>query len=86
MKINGFRDSVSALVGFASGGAGLVGTAAKKTLINEGDSFGKRFGVGLAASLLTGGLAIIPYLLATPGGEAKADVQNSRAQSFNDRY
>ena len=86
MKVNGFRDSVSTLWGLASGGAGLIGTAAKKGLINEDDGFGKRLAVGTAATLLTGGLGLIPYLIATPGGESKADVQNARSQSFNDRY
>jgi hypothetical protein len=88
MKVNfsPVRDTISAGVGVLFGGAGLVGTAAKKVLIAKGDGFGKRFLVGLAATFFTGGAALLPYLIATPGREAKADVQAARSNIVDDRY
>ena len=91
MKINSpnispVRDSISALLGVATAGAGLVGTAAKKFLISPDDSFGKRFMVGLCATLMTGGAALLPYLVATPGQDAQADLQNARQNIVDGRY
>ena len=88
MKINfsPLRDGISAGLGVISGGVGLWGTAAKKTLIAPDDGLGKRFMVGLAATVFTGGTGFLPYIIAKPGREAEADVQHVRSQAVDDRY
>jgi len=91
MKFNAVRDTLSAAVGCISilgvgYPIGLGGTLAKKALIREGDSFAKRFFVGLAATILTGGTGFFPYLIATPGLEAKQEVQAAKNAAAENRY
>jgi hypothetical protein len=46
----------------------------------------KKILVGLAATLVTGGAALIPYLVASGGRETKADLAAARAQVVDARY
>jgi len=88
MKLNfhPFRDTLSVGLGLMTGGAGLVGTGAKKAFIREGDGLGKRFMVGLGATFFTGGAGLLPYLAAKPGASSQADVHSARGQAVDDRY
>ena len=91
MKIAPIRDSISTALGLAPMASGLpplglIGTAFKKAFISEGDSFGKRFWVGVAATIGSAGAGLIPYLIATPGREAQADVQATRGNAAADFY
>ncbi len=86
MKFSPVRDIVSGVVGAASGGVGLVGTAAKKFFIAKDDSFTKKFLVGVAITVVTGGTALLPYLIAAPGKEAKAEVAAARGGIVDGRY
>ena len=91
MKISPVRDSLSTALGLlplASGlpPLGLVGTAFKKAFIRQDSSFSQRFWVGVAATLASAGAGLIPYLVATPGQEAKADVQATRQDVVKNRY
>lgn len=84
MKFSPIRDSISTALGLApmAGGLpplGLIGTAFKKAFISEDSSFGTRFWVGFAAMIASGGAGLIPYLVATPGREAKKDVADVRS-------
>ena len=58
----------------------------RKMLVSPDDGLGKRFMIGLAATIASGGPGLMPYLLAEPGQPAKADVQNAQANVTNDRY
>ena len=84
IRFNPVRDTISALLGAASGGIGLGGTAAKKLFIADDSSLGKKIGVGLLATILTGGTGLIPYLVAGPG--ARREVQDSKRAIVDDRY
>lgn len=84
MKFNALRDSLSGIVGILGGGVGLGGSAAKKFLIADDSSMGKKIGIGALATLVTGGLGLIPYLLASPG--AKTEVQSAKKDIVNNRY
>jgi hypothetical protein len=84
MQFNALRDVASGAVGVLGGGVGLAGTAAKKFLIADDSSMGKKVGIGALATLFTGGLGLIPYLLAAPG--AKTEVQNAKQDIVDNRY
>lgn len=84
VRFNPIRDTISALVGAASGGIGLGGTAAKKLFIADDSSLGKKIGVGLLATILTGGTGLLPYLIAGPG--ARHDVQAGKGPIVDNRY
>lgn len=87
MNFKPVQDGLSVGVGlFTSGGIGLAGTAAKKLLIRQDDGFAKRFMVGLVATLATGGTGFVPYFVASPGLDAKADVQAARANAADQRF
>lgn len=91
MKISPVRDSIATALGAAPMAAGLpplgvIGVAFKKAFISDDTSFGKRFMVGFAAMIASGGAGLIPYLIATPGREAKADVQSAKANAAADHY
>ena len=86
MKFNAIRDITGGVVGALSGGVGLVGVAAKKFFVAADDSFTKKFLVGLAATVLTGGTALLPYLITAPGQETKADLAAARQSSVGGRY
>ena len=86
MKFKPTRDIASGVIGFLSGGVGLAGTAAKKFFIAQDDSFAKKFLVGLGTVVLTGGTALIPYLLASPGQHTKAEIQHERGNIVDNRY
>ena len=91
MQFKPVRDSISTALGLlpmASGlpPFGLIGTAFKKAFIAEDSSFGTRFWVGVAATLASGGAGLIPYLVASPGREAKKDVQDVRSSVVSHRY
>jgi hypothetical protein len=74
MKFSILRDVPGGVVGVCLGGFGLVGVAAKKFLIAPDDSFGKKLLVGGAATVLTGGTALIPFLITAPGQQTRAEV------------
>ena len=74
MRFSRRRDALSAAIGFATG-PGIVGMLAKKLLVADDDAPAKRALVGALAACATGGLALVPYLLATPGREAGARVR-----------
>lgn len=84
IRFNPIRDTLSALVGFASGGVGLLGTAAKKLFIADDSSFAKKLGVGILATVFTGGLGLFPYLLAGPG--ARRELQDTKGIIVDNRY
>ena len=86
MKFNAIRDITGGVVGALSGGVGLVGVAAKKFFVAADDSFTKKFLVGLAATVLTGGTALLPYLITAHGQETKADLAAARQSSVGGRY
>jgi hypothetical protein len=86
MKFSPIRDISSGVLGAALGGFGLAGTAAKKFFIAQDDSFTKKFLVGLGVTVLTGGAALFPYLLAKAGQETKAEIAQTRQNVVNDRY
>ncbi|OGQ14148.1 MAG: hypothetical protein A2138_27735 [Deltaproteobacteria bacterium RBG_16_71_12] len=86
MKFSPLRDIVGGLVGAFSGGVGLVGVAAKKLFVAADDSFTKKFLIGLAATVLTGGAALLPYLLTGPGQETRAELAAARSSIVDDRY
>lgn len=77
-------DALSLLT--SGGGVGLIGTAAKKTLIRPDDGLGKTFMVGLLATLASGGAGFWPFLLASPGLEARADLQAARADAVDRKF
>lgn len=85
MKFSPVRDIVGGLLGAASG-IGLAGVAAKKFFIAADDSFTKKFLVGLATTVLTGGTALLPYLVTAPGQDTKADLDAARQQAVGGRY
>ncbi len=84
IRFNAVRDTVSAVIGVAGGGIGLVGTAAKKLFIADDSSLGKKIGVGALATLLTGGLGFLPYLIAAPG--AQRELQDTKSIIVSHRY
>ncbi len=86
VKFSPLRDISAGLIGAMSGGVGLVGVAAKKFFVAADDSFTKRFLVGLTATLLTGGAALIPYLLAAPGLATRAELAEARHAAVGARY
>ena len=86
VKFSPVRDISAGVVSLMSGGVGLVGLSAKKFFIAADDSFTKKFLVGVAAAMLTGGLAIIPYLLAAPGLSTKAELAAARHEAVAGRY
>ncbi|MBI4821939.1 MAG: hypothetical protein HY791_37120 [Deltaproteobacteria bacterium] len=93
-KFNPVRDTISAGIavawGFTGGplglAGGLVGAGFKKAFVAEDSSFMKKFMVGAAATLLTAGFGLLPYLIAAPGAESKKDVQSTRSQVVDNRY
>ncbi len=82
MKFNAIRDITGGVVGALSGGVGLVGVAAKKFFVSADDSFTKKFLVGLAATVLTGGTALLPYVITAP----KAELAAARQSAVGGRY
>lgn len=86
MKFSPVRDIAGGVIGAASGGIGLVGVGAKKFFVAADDSFTKKFLVGLTATVLTGGAALIPYLVTAPGKETRAELAAARQQAVGDRY
>ena len=84
IRFNPIRDTISSLIGLASGGLGLGGTAAKKLFIADDSSLGKKIGVGILATILTGGTGFLPYLIAGPG--ARHEVQNAKSSIVDNRY
>ena len=85
MKFSPLRDIAGGVLGAISGGVGLVGVAAKKFLIAADDSFTKKFLVGLAATVLTGGAALLPYLVTAPGQQTRAELAAARSDIVGDR-
>lgn len=91
---NPVRDSIaggiSLVYGMTAGPlgtlGGLVGTGFKKAFVAEDSSFMKKFLVGAAATLMTAGFGLIPYLVAAPGAESKKDVQATRSNVVDNRY
>ena len=86
MKFSPIRDIVGGVIGAASGFVGLAGVAAKKFFIAADDSFTKKFLVGLGATVLTGGAALIPYLITAPGQSTKAELAAARDSAVNNCY
>ncbi|MCC7110673.1 MAG: hypothetical protein IT382_15375 [Deltaproteobacteria bacterium] len=86
MKFSPLRDLAGGVLGAISGGVGLVGVAAKKFLIAADDSFTQKFLVGLAATVLTGGAALLPYLVTAPGQQTRAELAAARSDIVGDRY
>jgi hypothetical protein len=86
MKFNAIRDITGGVLGALSGGVGLAGVAAKKFFVSADDSFTKKFLVGLAATVLTGGAALLPYLITAPGQETKAELNAARQSAVGGRY
>ncbi len=91
MKFSPIRDTLSTALAVAPlyvglPPFGLIGTAAKKMFIKENDSFAKKFFIGIAAMIGSGGAGLIPYLVAAPGQEAEKDVQACRTAVADDRY
>lgn len=86
MKFSPVRDIASSVLGVAFGGVGLVGTAAKKFLVAQDDSFAKRFTIGAIATVVTGGAALLPFLVAKAGRETKAEVAAARQNVVDGRY
>ncbi len=86
MKFSALRDIPAGIIGAASGGIGLAGVAAKKFFVAADDSFTKKFLVGLGATVLTGGAALIPYLLTAPGQGTKAELAAARQSAVDNRY
>lgn len=86
MKLGLVRDTAATLLSLGTAGIGFVGLGAKKFFIAADDSFTKKFLVGLAATVLTGGVALLPYLVAKPGQETQADLAAARQSSVNNRY
>ncbi|MBI1944827.1 MAG: hypothetical protein HYS27_03980 [Deltaproteobacteria bacterium] len=86
MKFSPLRDLAGGLIGAFSGGVGLVGVAAKKFFVAADDSFTKKFLIGLAATALTGGAALLPYLVTAPGQQTKAELAVARSSIVGDRY
>ncbi|MBI2377459.1 MAG: hypothetical protein HYV07_25890 [Deltaproteobacteria bacterium] len=93
-RFNPVRDTLSGGISLAFGLAGgplaaaggLVGAGFKKAFIAEDSSFAKKFFVGVAATLITGGFGFLPYLIAAPGVESKKDVQQTRSSVVDNRY
>ncbi len=85
MKFSPVRDISGGVLG-AMSGVGLAGVAAKKFFISADDSFTKKFLVGLGATVLTGGFALVPYLLTAPGKETQAELAAARQAAVNGRY
>jgi hypothetical protein len=86
IKFSAVRDISATALGVMIGGIGIAGVAAKKFFIASDDSTMKKILVGLAATLVTGGAALIPYLVASGGRETKADLAAARAQVVDARY
>lgn len=86
MKFSAIRDIPAGVIGAASGFVGLAGVAAKKFFIAADDSFTKKFLVGLGATVLTGGTALIPYLLTAPGQTTQAELAAARRSAVDGRY
>ena len=86
MQIHKTRDLASAGLGLMFGIGGLAGTAAKKFFVDKNDSLGKRFMVGTAVTVLTLGTGTIPFLVATPGQDAQADMMAARQRVAQGRY
>jgi hypothetical protein len=85
MKFSAVRDITGGVLGAVSV-VGLAGVAAKKFFIAADDSFTKKFLVGLAATALTGGTALIPYLVTAPGQETQAELAAARQAAVGGRY
>ena len=86
MKFSFLRDIPAGIIGAMSGGVGLAGVAAKKFFVAADDSFTKKFLVGLAATVLTGGAALIPYLITAPGQSTRAELAAARQSAVDGRY
>lgn len=84
IRFNPIRDTVSSLIGFASGGLGLGGTLAKKLFIADDSSMLKKIGVGALATFLTAGTGLLPYLVAGPG--AKHELADAKSSIVDNRY
>lgn len=83
IRFNPVRDTISGLLGLASG-VGLVGTAAKKLFIADDSSLLKKIGIGVLATAVTGGFGLIPYLVAGPG--ARRDLADTKGFIVDNRY
>lgn len=86
IKFSPARDIAATAIGVMVGGIGVAGVAAKKYFIAADDPGTKKFLVGLGATLVTGGAALIPYLVASGGRETKAELAAARAQVVDARY
>ena len=86
MKFGLVRDTAATVFSLGTAGVGFVGVAAKKFFIASDDSFKKKFLVGLAATVLTGGVGLLPYLIAKPGQETKAELAAASQSSVDSRY
>lgn len=84
IRFNPIRDTLSGLVGLASGGVGLVGTGAKKLFIADDSSLLKKIGIGALVTVFTAGTGLIPYVLAGPG--ARHELQNAKGNIVDNRY
>lgn len=80
------RDIPATAIGVMLGGVGLVGVAAKKFFIAADDPLMKKILVGAAATFVTGGAALFPYLIASGGKETQAELAAARAQVVSNRY
>lgn len=86
IKFSPIRDTIAAGVGLMGAGVGIFGGLAKKAFIAEDSSFAKRFAVGTLATLMTGGLGLASYLIASPGRQTQAEIQNAKNDAVNNRY
>lgn len=84
IRFNPIRDTISTLVGIAGAGIGVGGTVAKKLFIADDSSLAKKIGVGLLATIATGGAGLLPYLIAGPG--AKHELQGEKGFIVDNRY
>lgn len=85
MKFGLVRDTAATVFSLGTAGVGFVGVAAKFFIASD-DSFTKKFLVGLAATVVTGGVGLLPYLIAKPGQETKAELAAARQSSVDSRY
>jgi hypothetical protein len=86
MKFSPLRDIAGGVLGAISGGVGLVGGDEKLLGGDADDSFTKKFLIGLAATVLTGGAALLPYLVTAPGQQTRAELAAARSDIVGDRY
>lgn len=78
------RDVASVALGVITSGVGLVGFAGKKLLTKDDSSLMRHIVVGGLATALTGGVALLPYLLAT--SPVRAENQAAKGDIVSRRY